>query len=127
MSSVGRSDEAISAAERALRLSPFDQRLFVYYVFLGTVHYDAGNYLTAIKWLSRGLAENQRYTSGLRTLAVAQVAAGQLPDARKSARRLLELEPGFSVSDYRRTHRQYSDPRLVDLFCARLEQAGVPG
>lgn len=126
LSSVGRSDEAISAAERALRLSPFDQRLFVYYVFLGTVHYDAGNYLTAIKWLSRGLAENQRYTSGLRTLAVAQVAAGQLPDARKSARRLLELEPGFSVSNYRRTHRHYSDPGLVDLFCARLEQAGVP-
>lgn len=126
LSSVGRRDEAIAAAERALRLSPFDQRLFVYYTFLGTVHYDAGNYPTAIKWLSRGLAENQRYTSGLRTLAVAQVAAGQLQNAQKSVARLLELEPGFSVSNYRRTHRHYSDPRLVDLFCTRLGQAGVP-
>ncbi|MCV2891351.1 tetratricopeptide repeat protein [Ruegeria aquimaris] len=126
LSSLGRGDEAIQAAERALRLSPFDQRLFVFYVFLGTVHYDAGNFDTAIKWLQRGLAENPRYTSGLRTLAVAQIAAGKPGVARKTVARLLELEPEFSVSNYRKTHRHYADPRLVDLFCARLSQAGAP-
>ncbi|WP_245706645.1 tetratricopeptide repeat protein [Ruegeria marina] len=126
LSSIGRSKEAIHAAERALRLSPFDQRLFVFYVFLGTVHYDAGNFETAIKWLLRGLAENHRYTSGLRTLAVSQIAAGKPSDAKETVARLLELEPEFSVSNYRKTHRHYNDAKLVDQFCARLRQAGAP-
>lgn len=126
LSSLGRATEGIEAAERALRLSPFDPRLFQFYVFLGIVHYDAGNLQNAVKWLSMGLAENPRYTSGLRTLAVAQEALGDHDAARAAADRLLRLEPGFSLARYRKAHRLYSDPAHAELFCARLRQAGVP-
>ncbi|WP_425046477.1 tetratricopeptide repeat protein [Primorskyibacter sp. S87] len=126
LSSLGRTDEAISAAERALRLSPFDQRLFVFFAFLGTVHYDAGHYSEAIQWLTRSQIENPRYTSVLRTLAVAHTAAGQPEEARQSVRRLLELEPDFSVATYRAAHRHYRDPKTADLFSDRLLEAGAP-
>lgn len=126
LSSVGRHEEAIAAAERALRLSPFDQRLFIHYAFLGTVHYDAGHPEEAVRWLSRSLVENPRYTSALRTLAVAQVAAGQVQHARQTMARLLALEPGFSLDAYRKDHRHYRDTRASDLFCARLSDAGAP-
>lgn len=126
LSSLDRADEGIAAAERALRLSPFDPRLFQYYVFLGIVHYDAGNLRNAVKWLSMGLAENPRYTSGLRTLVVAQEALGDHAAARAGVDRLLKLEPGFSLARYRKAHRLYSDPAKADLFCERLQQAGVP-
>ncbi|WP_170604192.1 adenylate/guanylate cyclase domain-containing protein [Ruegeria arenilitoris] len=126
LSSIGRNDDAIKAAERALRLSPFDQRLFVYYAFLGTVYYDAGEYEKAISWLQRGLAENPRYTSALRTLVVAQVAAGKAGEAQKSAADLMKLEPAFSLGKYKETHKHYSDPAKSVLFCERLRQAGLP-
>ena len=43
LSYVGRSVQAVRHAERGLRLSPFDQSLFYYYMFLGFAHYSGGN------------------------------------------------------------------------------------
>ncbi len=126
LSSIGRVDEAIKSAERALRLSPFDPHLFQFYVFLGIVHYDAEQYDSAVKWLSMGLAENPRYTSGLRTLMVAHEALGQHDAAHAAAERLLVLEPRFSLSRFRKSHRLYSDPTKAELFFTRLRQAGLP-
>ncbi|KIC45619.1 hypothetical protein RA28_07785 [Ruegeria sp. ANG-S4] len=126
LSSLGRTDEAIHAAERALRLSPLDQRLFIYYVFLGITCYDAGEFERAVMWLSRGLAENPRYTSALRTLAVSHIALDQIDEARSAVNRLMELEPGFRMSSFKGTRRLYSDPARADLFRARLSQAGAP-
>lgn len=126
LSSLGRNKEAIAAAERALRLSPFDQRLFVHYAFLGIVHYDAGDFELAIRWLSRGLTENPRYTSALRTLAVAHVATGQMTAARAAVARLMQHEPGFTLSQHRESHRLYHDPDQAELFLDRLKQAGAP-
>lgn len=126
LSSMGRVEEGVEAAKRALRLSPFDPHLFQFYVFLGIVHYDAEHYDDAVKWLSMGLAENPHYTSGWRTLIVAHEALGQHDAARAAAGRLIALEPGFSLSKFRQTRRLYSDPSKAELFCARLKQAGMP-
>ena len=126
LSSLGRHEEAIAAAERSLRLSPFDQWLFIHYAFLGIANYDAGNYERALIWLSRGLAENPRYTSALRTLAVTQIALGNGEKANEAIAQLLELEPNFNLSEYGRTRRLYSNPAQADLFRDRLRQAGAP-
>ncbi|WP_298969419.1 tetratricopeptide repeat protein [uncultured Roseobacter sp.] len=126
LSSMGRCDEAVTAAERALRLSPFDQWLFMHYVFLGIVHYDAGNYEQALSWLSRGIAENDRYTTAFRVLAVTQVALGDELEARRTTQRLMQREPNFRLSDYKHTHKLYQDPHRAEQFRMRLRQAGVP-
>jgi adenylate cyclase len=126
LSSLGRNEEAVGAALQALRLSPFDQHLFIYYAFLGIVYYDSEDYGAAIKWLSQSLAENPRYTSSLRTLAVALVADGRLEEAREVARKLMKLEPGFNLSDYRKSLRLYEDPEKSELFRKRLSLAAVP-
>lgn len=126
LSSLGRNDEAIAAAERALRLSPFDQSLFAYYAFLGIVYYDAGEFRKAISWLSRSLAENPRYTTSLRTLIVALVAAGRIEKAREVAKDFMKLEPEFRISTYRQALRLYQDPAQSEAFRDRLRKAGIP-
>lgn len=126
LSSLGRTDAAVRAAERSLRLSPFDQWLFIHYVFLGIVHYDAGNFGQALAWLSRGLAENPRYTSALRTLAAAHVALGNITEARDVVARLLQLEPKFNMADYQQSHRLYRDPDRAERFRTALLKAGAP-
>ncbi len=126
LASLGRADEGIAAAERALRLSPFDQHLFVNYAFLGTAHYGASEYDEAVKWLTRCLVENPRYTSALRTLAAANMALDRKSEACAAIDRLLELEPSFNLTAYRRAHRLYSDPEQAEVFFRRLQQAGAP-
>ena len=126
LSSLGRNEEAIQSAERALRLSPFDQWLFIHYVFLGVVHYDAGNFEQALTWLSRGMAENDRYTTALRTMAVTQVALGDETGAHATVAKLLEREPDFRLSRYKDTRKLYSDPKQAELFRLRLRAAGAP-
>lgn len=126
LSSLGRSEEALTAASRALRLSPLDQHLFIYYAFLGIVHYDSGNYTQAIKWLSRSLAENPFYTSSLRTLAVALVADNRIDEARDVARKMMTLEPEFNLASYKKTLRLYQDPEKSRLFRERLRLAALP-
>lgn len=126
LSSLGRNKEAVDAAERALRLSPFDQSLFAYYAFLGIVYYDAGAFEKAISWLSRSLAENPRYTTSLRTLIVALVAAGRIEKARDIAKEFMKLEPGFRISTYRQALRLYQDPAQSEAFRERLRAARIP-
>ncbi len=126
LSSLGRNEEAVAGAERALRLSPFDQWLFIHYVFLGVVHYDAGNFEQALSWLSRGLAENDRYTTGLRTMAVTQVALGKEDAAQQTVAKLLQHEPNFCLSNYKDTRRLYRDPKQAERFRQRLRAAGAP-
>src|SRR5262249_59075470 len=44
MSYLGEGQQAVSCAERALRLSPFDHDIFYFYTFLSLAHYASANY-----------------------------------------------------------------------------------
>lgn len=123
---LGRADESREAVERALRLSPFDQHLFMYYSIMGLAHYDGGDYEQAVSWLYRAHAENPRYTSNLRILAVSLAAAGRLQEAQGIVGELREMQPGFRMATYRRTLRPYADETATQLFYDRLRLAGAP-
>jgi hypothetical protein len=79
----------------------------------------------AIECALRALQENRTYTSAHRQLVMALMLAGRRNDARTSARRLLELEPGLTVEGFRRRYPGSASPQ-ADLFCDALARAGVP-
>ena len=56
---------------------------------------------------------------------MALVLAGREDEARASARRLIELEPGLTVAGFRRRYPGSASPH-ADLFCDALAKAGVP-
>jgi adenylate cyclase len=60
-----------------------------------------------------------------RLLVIALVLAGRENEARASARRLLELEPGLTVAEFRRRYPGSGTPH-ADLFCDALARAGIP-
>ena len=91
MSYIGRTAEAIQNAKQALRLSPFDQSLFAFYMFLGMAYYANGEYEEAIKAGRRSLSERPTYTANLRVLSAALAAKGEVADARGIASRLMAL------------------------------------
>jgi adenylate cyclase len=126
LSFLGRADEARAEAEKALRLSPFDEQLFQFYGFLALACYVGDRFDEAIRWARRSVAENPNYTHTLKVLAVAQVGAGDLAAAQATVSQLLQREPGFRTGRYRSGRTPFQDPSRVELLIERFEAAGVP-
>lgn len=126
LSYVGRAEEAIIYGEHALRLSPFDQSLFYYYMFLNLAHYGRGNYAEAVKWGRMSINENPYYTANHRPLAAALAALNRLEEAREVADAMMKIEPNFRVSVWGRTRQPFRDANAGQLYMERLRKAGFP-
>jgi adenylate cyclase len=126
LSYVGRTAEAVQNAERALRLSPFDQCIAYFYNFLGLAHYANGSYDEAVKWTKMSTAENPRYTANLRYLTAALVALDRLDEAQEVAASLLRCEPGFSISRFEKSLQPFRDPDIKARYLQHLRGAGLP-
>jgi adenylate cyclase len=126
LSYVGRAAEAVGHATQALRLSPFDQSLFAFYMFLGMAHYCNGDLEEAVKAGRRSLSERPAYTANLRVLSAALAALGHQAEAADVAKRLLALEPRFNLTDYERTLLPFRDAKVRSRYLNHLRQAGLP-
>jgi adenylate cyclase len=126
LSYVGRASEAVRHAKQALLLSPFDQSLFYFYMFLGMAHYCNGDYEEAVKAGRRSLSERPAYTANLRVLSAALAALDRRDEASDIAGRLLALEPTFGLSAYERTRLPFRDPSMRSLYLDHLRKAGLP-
>jgi TolB-like protein/DNA-binding winged helix-turn-helix (wHTH) protein len=121
---TGRGEEALSWAERALRLSPFDGFTFFHQSILAQAQYTVGNYDAAIAFGARATAANPRHAPSWRTMIAAAVALGREAEARELAAHLLEVDRGFSLAAMAR--RTPLRGALRDEFLARLRRAGLP-
>jgi len=120
---TGDSARAVEHAERALRLSPFDPFAFFSEHMLSQGHYVGGDFEQAIFWGRRAADRNDRLTSNLRTLSAALVAAGEIEEARRIARRLRAIEPNFDLDRFRA--RTPFRPEIRDAHVERLRVAGL--
>jgi adenylate cyclase len=121
---TGQTKAAIERAEMGMRLSPFDTQSFFYLLFLALAHYVNGTYEESIIWARKSAALNPRLVSNLRWLIACLVAVGELDEARRFARTLLEVTPGFRLS----TYSAWSPlrPDLRTQLIERLQTAGLP-
>ena len=122
---MGNGSRAIEEINKAMALSPYDPLMYAYSGIAGMAYLVDGQYERAIECALRSLRENRTYTSAYRQLVMALVLAGREDEARASARRLLELEPGLTVAGFRRRYPGSDSPH-ADLFCDALARAGIP-
>ena len=122
---IGNGSRAIEEINKAMALSPYDPLIYAYDNIAGMAYLVDGQYERAIECALRSLRENRTYTSAYRLLVIALVLAGREDEARASARRLLELEPGLTVAGFRRRYPGSDSPH-ADLFCDALARAGIP-
>lgn len=125
LATAGRIDEATTSLAQALRLSPFDPEAFFTMSALGWTHLMARRFDEAIKWTSRALRERPAFGPALRFHAAALVELGRPAEARDTVVRLLQLEPGLTISNLRQRAPIF-DAKLMDAFLNALHQAGLP-
>ena len=108
-----------------MALSPFDPLIYAYSSVAAMAYLANGQYDRAIECALRSLRENPTYTGAYRQLVMALVLVGREDEARTRARSLLELEPGLTVTGFRRRYPGSASTH-VDLFCDALAKARVP-
>jgi len=122
---TGDGSRAIEEINKAMALSPYDPLMYAYYSVAAMAYLADGQYERAIECALQSLRENRTYTGAHRQLVMALVLAGREKEVRTPARRLLELEPGLTVTGFRRRYPG-SGSLHVDRLCEALARAGVP-
>ena len=121
----GNGELAVQHTENACELSPIDPYLHFYQSLTASAYLTAANYERCIEMAKLSLKFNSMHVSTRRVLTIAQVMAGQVEDAQKSAKHLMLLDPTLSVSNYlsRIPGSQYG---VGKEFAEALRIAGVP-
>lgn len=123
---VGRTDEAIARANRAMQLSPQDPRMFLYEHFLSIAHYAAGDLDTAARIGLSAARARPNFTSNLRITVAALAGLGRLQEAAPMVDRLMTLQPTLRVGQSL-PRFAFRDPAMRERHGRFLRLAGVPG
>jgi len=126
LSYIGEAQQAIGRAEHGLRLSPFDQSLFSYYMFLNLAFYANGEYWDSVKWGRMSANANGLYTANHRILIAGLAGLERLEEAREVAARMMQIEPEFRLTTYERTRQPFRHPAIRDRYMKHLRAAGLP-
>jgi adenylate cyclase len=121
----GEGEAALVASEKGLSLSPIDPMLYFYQSLTASAALAAGHYGRSIELATASLRANRSHTSTYRALAVAQALSGKVEDARSTAGALLQLEPGFTVTQFLQRSPSGNQP-VGKVYAEALRMAGVP-
>jgi tetratricopeptide (TPR) repeat protein len=97
---ANRGDTATSIAHAGIgiRLSPYDPLIYLPYLGLAYAHFYAGEWAAAADAARRASQANPRFSVPVYLLAAALSRLGRTGEAQSVSARLLELQPGFTVS-----------------------------
>ncbi len=119
----GRPEEAISLAEKGIRLSRNDPRLFTWLPALAGAHYQLRHYQEAVEVGRRAWALNRNWPAGLRYVVAGFGQLGQIPEARAALAELKALDASLAFVEGILT-RLYSNRAGVEHFLDGLRKAG---
>ena len=115
---------ALAASETALGLAPADPTRHYYDALSATTALRAGEYERCVVLASRAITANGTHGTAYRSMAIAQAELGRDADAAETVRRLLSVEPHFTVKTY--LARVPSQDANRERFAQLLQHAGLP-
>jgi tetratricopeptide (TPR) repeat protein len=132
---TGTEDEAIPLLEKAIRLSPRDPYLYLWYTRLGTVHFFQDRLDDAILWLDKARRANPPFPAPHWLLGAAYGLKGdtarakaELAEAHEALKR--RNDNRFATITLVRKNGDLNTPLLHDrfeqLFITGLRKAGMP-
>jgi len=122
---LGQGEEAVQAADRALRLSPLDPRRSYYECLAASAYCAANQFDRAIELGRRSLRVNRLHSSTVRSLTCSLALSGRVDEARQMAVELMKLEPNLTVRVYLSRHPAASF-WTGKAWAEALRLAGVP-
>jgi len=118
---LGRGEEALAAAKRAIRLNPIPEDYYFY--ILGNSHLVMAQYEEAIAAFKKFL-DRKSSPVALIPLTVCYSILGREAEAQASASEVLKLDPDFSV-DHRAKTSSFKDKEFVERYVNAFRKAGL--
>ena len=125
LSYLGKGDEALEHAKHGLELSPNDYDLCQFYSFVCLAHYSRRDFDESYNWAKLALSENPKYFSSLMLAIASSVALNKTDETPGLVNRLLEVNPDFNLTDYRRICPMQEET-LRETFFSHLKAAEIP-
>ena len=125
LSWLSRSDEAIAAAEQALRFGPNDPPVLVAYNALCVAHLAAGHYEEALLWADRALGANLGLAALRNKLSLCG-HLGRREETSQCLQRLHDTYPAPTVAAVMDAAPKGMLPDLVAQIADGLRKAGLP-
>ena len=119
---AGLPEEAVRSFERAIRMSPIDPLLHVTFAGMGLAFIELGRFDEAIVAGKKALRQNPSFSAAYRCLASAFAHLGRAAEAREAAARVLEVDPGLTISAWIARGGQSNAKLLME----GLRKAGLP-
>jgi adenylate cyclase len=131
LSNLGRPEEAPPLAMKAIKLSPHDPNLGVFYYIIGRANFLMKRYADAVSWLEKSIQTRPNLTRNRLMLISAYVFAGHDGEARAALRDFQQRFPGYSLAvvEANDNDRPLDNPvALAGLERVRegLRRAGMP-
>jgi TolB-like protein len=125
---IGRADETEAHVLEALRLSPRDAFVYLWFLNVGYAKMCLGQYEEALLWLRKSIDANRNNPWAFLDLAACLAHLGHLDEARAEVRALLEVEPRFTIAHVRRGVESDNAVYLAqyERVIEGMRNAGVP-
>jgi TolB-like protein/class 3 adenylate cyclase/Flp pilus assembly protein TadD len=121
----GEPEIAIEHLAHAMRLSPLDPSLYSMQTATALALFVAGRYDESLLWAEKASREDPNFLPAIRIIATSAGNSGQLERAQKAAKRMLEIDPAFSVSRLT-DHVPLRRPEDLARYAEGLRRAGLP-
>jgi TolB-like protein len=122
---LNRPDEAIASAQRAIRLSPREPRMFLFVQAMAFAHLAAGRYEEGLPWAEEAIRENGGLVA-LRFKLSLCGHLGRLEEAGACLRRIRETIPEPTVASVMQGHGKGIASEVVARLADGLRKAGLP-
>ena len=121
---TGDIDIAVEQANMAIRLSPFDALIYLPHIALCYAHLFAGRFEEAARAANRAAQSNPQFSIPCVLQAISLAKLGRLDDAKTAARRLLVLQPAFTIGGL--VAAGFTSPERFAMLADAMRQAGLP-
>lgn len=122
---VGRGEDAVACANRALALSPLDPYAYFFDSLAATAYVANGDCEQGLKLIDRSITANPRHTSSYRVRAVALDKLGRQDEAKQAVETLRRLEPSLTIKSYLNNHPAADYP-IGREWANSLQRSGLP-
>jgi len=120
---AGEPEKAVIHLEKAFRLNPIP--LSYYYHLLGLAYLSTDQYEKAVEILNKGISIDPELLPANIHLTSCYFELNEIDKAQSSAKRVLEIDPNFSLSYYK-DMLPIKDQTVSERYIENLRQAGLP-
>ena len=121
---AGRFHEAVEHGEAAIRLSPLDPEMALFYGGMAVAHHTAGRFADAVRWSLEAQRLRPGFQGSRRMLCANLALAGQSAQARSLLTRIRRDQPQLSMQWMTRNVPQQTDD-LIGRYLDGMWKAGL--